>query len=81
MFAMVYKRRTSVVGAEESRPNPVNNSLSLSIYLLAISELRKRPGNSDVDNASRDCFLGRAFCCSELELPELVNSLSIYMER
>ena len=28
--------------------------------LLATSELRKRPGNSDVDNASRDCFWGRA---------------------
>ena len=30
--------------------------------LLVTSELRKRPGISDVDNASRDCFWGRAFC-------------------
>ena len=32
-----------------------------SLSLLATSELRKRSGNSDVDNASRDCFRGRAF--------------------
>ena len=30
--------------------------------LFATSELCKKPGNSDVDNASRDCFWGRAFC-------------------
>ena len=27
--------------------------------LIAISELRKRPGNSEVDNGSWDCFRGR----------------------
>ena len=32
---------------------------ALSSLLLAISELRKRPGNSEVDNASWDCFRGR----------------------
>ena len=25
-------------------------------WILAISELSKRPGNSDVEDASRDCF-------------------------
>ena len=35
--------------------------------LLATSEMRKRPGNSDVDNASRDCFWGRAFCLRPLK--------------
>ena len=35
--------------------------------VLATSELRKRPGNSDVDNASRDCFWGRAFCLRPLK--------------
>ena len=29
------------------------------IPLLATSELRKRPGKSEVDNASWDCFRGR----------------------
>ena len=28
-------------------------------FLLATSELRKRPGKSEVDNASWDCFRGR----------------------
>ena len=35
--------------------------------LLVTSELRKRPGISDVDNASRDCFWGRAFCLRPLK--------------
>ena len=32
---------------------------ALSSLLLAISELRKRSGNSEVDNGSWDCFMGR----------------------
>ena len=35
--------------------------------LLATSELRKRRGNSDVDNASRDSFWGRDFCLRPLK--------------
>ena len=35
--------------------------------LLATSELRERNGNSDVDNASRDCFWGRVFCLRPLK--------------
>ena len=31
----------------------------LEYILLAISELRKRPGKSEVDNGSWDCFRGR----------------------
>ena len=37
------------------------------VAILATLELRKRPGNSDVDNASRDCFWGRAFCLRPLK--------------
>ena len=33
-----------------------------SPFLLATSELRKRPGKSEVDNASWDCFRGQVFC-------------------
>ena len=35
--------------------------------VLATSELRKRPGKSEVDNASWDCFRGRAFCLRPLQ--------------
>ena len=42
-------------------PKSLYPHFDLFLYLrvaqiLATSELRKRPGNSDVDNASRDCF-------------------------
>ena len=37
------------------------------LLLLATSELRKRPGKSEVDNASWDCFRGRAFCLRSLK--------------
>ena len=33
--------------------------VSLVAELLATSEFRKRPGKSEVDNASWDCFRGR----------------------
>ena len=41
-----------------SRDSSCENSISLDSSLLAISELRKRPGNSEVDNGSWDCFRG-----------------------
>ena len=39
----------------------------IMINMLAISELRKRPSNSEVDNASRDCFCDWLFV-SELNV-------------
>ena len=38
-----------------------------SAVQLATFELRKRPGNSDDDNGSRDCFRGQAFCLRPLK--------------
>ena len=43
-----------VVTAPIVSPKP--KKVKCLYFLLAPSELRKRPGNSDVDNASRDCF-------------------------
>ena len=41
--------------------------LHILVPILATSELRKRPGKSEVDNASWDCFRGRAFCLRSLK--------------
>ena len=35
--------------------------------LQAITKLHQRPGNSNVDNASRGCFRGQAFCSRPLK--------------
>ena len=53
----------------------VTAELNTTSPMLATLELRKRPGKSEVDNASWDCFRGRK--------QKAVNSLSlyIYMER
>ena len=36
-----------------------STSAGYNFQVLATSELRKRPGKSEVDNVSRDCFRGR----------------------
>ena len=51
--------------------------LYINSDLLAISELRKRPGSSDVDNASQDCLGGRAFCLRPLKQSHDLLSTSL----
>ena len=40
-------------------PNRIQKNEIETIGVLATSELRKRPGKSEVDNGSWDCFRGR----------------------
>ena len=51
-----------IVGKIKENFKFLSNSAEMN-SVLAISEESKRPGNSDVDNASRDCFWGRLFVC------------------
>ena len=54
------------------------STYAVAQYLDAkVSELRKRPGNSDVGNASRDCFGGRAFCLRPLKQSHHALSTSL----
>ena len=56
------KSKSDLLAGNQTRAEGISSSV-----VLATSELRKRPGNSDVDNASRDCFWGRAFCLRPLK--------------
>ena len=67
-----------IVGKIKENFKFLSNSAEMN-SVLAISEESKRPGNSDVDNASRDCFWGRAFCLRPLKQSHdpLSTSLSV----
>ena len=59
---LTFRMRPQVVSRKPSHYTN-QNIKKVGVLILAISELRKRPGNSDVDNASRDCFWGQTFVC------------------